>query len=68
MTARTMLAVTQNCTFGCCDYGSLASFKTESAEKRYMHVSSMRAPIDKVIGSLFLLSGSKLEFLDRGGP
>ena len=62
-----MLALTQNDTFGCCHYGSSVGYKTESAEKRYMHVSSMRAPIDKVIGSLFVLLGSKLEFLDRRG-
>ena len=55
-----MLALTQNCTFGCCHYGSSVGYKTESSEKRYMHVSSMKAPIDKVRGSLFCSVGIKV--------
>ena len=55
-----MLALTQNCTFGCCNYGSSVGYKTESAEKRYMHVYSMKATIDKVRGSLFCSVGIKV--------
>ena len=55
-----MLALTQNCTFGCCDYGSFVSCKTESTEKRYIHVSLMYATIDKAIGSLFRSVGIKV--------